>query len=70
MDRAIALFLDMMSAERGASRHTRAAYGRDLENLAGLRKAVLPSVDTADLCPGLYRLIDPDSSRWSSYRGF
>ena len=35
MDRAIALFLDMMSAERGASRHTRAAYGRDLENLAG-----------------------------------
>jgi integrase/recombinase XerD len=34
MDRAIALFLDMMSAERGASRHTRAAYGRDLETLA------------------------------------
>ncbi|MBT5518887.1 MAG: site-specific tyrosine recombinase XerD [Rhodobiaceae bacterium] len=52
MDRAIALFLDMMSAERGASPHTRAAYGRDLNNLAGFlnrRKIDLQQANEADL---------------------
>lgn len=52
MDRAIALFLDMMSAERGASPHTRAAYGRDLNNLAGFlnrRKIDLQQASEADL---------------------
>lgn len=52
MDRAVALFLDMMSAERGASPHTRAAYGRDLNNLAGFlnrRKIDLQQASEADL---------------------
>jgi integrase/recombinase XerD len=52
MDRAIALFLDMMSAERGASPHTHAAYGRDLNNLAGFlnrRKIDLQQASEADL---------------------
>ncbi len=31
-DRTVALFLEMMSAERGASKHTLSAYARDLEH--------------------------------------
>src|ERR1044071_2187107 len=39
-DGLIALFLDMLAAERGAGRNTLDAYGRDLADLAGhLRKS-------------------------------
>jgi integrase/recombinase XerD len=34
-DRLIALFLDMLAAERGASKNTLAAYARDLDDFAG-----------------------------------
>ena len=50
--REIALFLDMMAAERGAAANTLDAYRRDLEDvaarLAGLGSA-LSAAGTADL---------------------
>lgn len=50
--RSVALFLDMMAAERGAAKNTLAAYARDLED-AGLRLgalgADLETAETRDL---------------------
>ncbi len=37
-DRTVALFLEMMSAERGASRNTLSAYARDLDHYTGFLK--------------------------------
>ena len=46
--RGVALFLDMMAAERGAAQNTLAAYARDLED-AGLRLGALGAdLDTAE----------------------
>ncbi|WP_411340798.1 tyrosine recombinase [Sphingopyxis sp. J-6] len=42
-------FLEMMAAERGASRNTLAAYRRDLEQAAQLAKGSLADADTAAL---------------------
>ncbi|ALJ11701.1 tyrosine recombinase [Sphingopyxis macrogoltabida] len=42
-------FLEMMAAERGASRNTLAAYRRDLEQAAELAKGSLADADTATL---------------------
>src|SRR3546814_15138059 len=42
-------FLEMMAAERGASRNTLAAYRRDLEQAARLAKGRLAEADTAVL---------------------
>lgn len=42
-------FLEMMAAERGASRNTLAAYRRDLEQAAELAKGNLADADTATL---------------------
>lgn len=44
----IALFLDMMVAERGASDNTRAAYARDLKSLSGFLAARQQTLETAD----------------------
>ena len=46
-DGLIALFLDMLAAERGAGRNTLDAYGRDLADLAGHLKAKGHSVADA-----------------------
>ncbi|WP_432769827.1 MAG: tyrosine recombinase [Sphingopyxis sp.] len=42
-------FLEMMAAERGASRNTLAAYRRDLEQAAGLVRGALADADAAAL---------------------
>lgn len=46
---AIDRFLEMMAAERGASRNTLAAYRRDLEQAAGWVKGPLADADVATL---------------------
>ncbi len=45
----IALFLDMLSAERGAARNTLLAYGRDLAQASGWLGGRLGAADAADL---------------------
>jgi len=45
--RLIALFLDMLAAERGAEKNTLAAYGRDLEEFGAWLKRTRRSVTTA-----------------------
>ena len=45
----IALFLDMLAAERGAARNTLLAYGRDLEQASGWLNGGLAVADTAGL---------------------
>lgn len=47
--RAIALFLDMLAAERGAARNTLLAYGRDLEQASAHLDGGLVRADTADV---------------------
>ena len=46
--RLIALYLDMLAAERGAGANTLAAYGRDLEDFSHHLKAARSSVARAD----------------------
>jgi integrase/recombinase XerD len=46
-DRLIALYLDMLAAERGAGTNTLAAYGRDLADFAGYLAGTGGSVATA-----------------------
>lgn len=51
-NRLIALFIDMLAAERGAALNTRAAYQKDLESLAAFlrqRKTDLAAASAADL---------------------
>ncbi len=64
--RAIALFLDMLAAERGAAPNTLAAYGRDLdgasEALAG-RLAGATSADLEGLFAGWHALAPASLSR-------
>nr|WP_272943316.1 site-specific tyrosine recombinase XerD [Rhodovulum sp. PH10] len=51
-DRHVALFLDMIAAERGAGKNTLAAYSRDLDDLAGRLGAVgraILDASTSDL---------------------
>jgi len=51
-ERSIALYLDMLAAERGAGANTLAAYGRDLEDFSAFLKTIRRSVadaGTADL---------------------
>lgn len=43
----IALFLDMMAAERGAARNTLAAYARDLDDVSARLQALGADLDTA-----------------------
>ena len=45
----IALFLDMLAAERGAARNTLLAYARDLEQASGLLSGRLGSAQPADM---------------------
>ena len=51
-ERLVALYLDMLAAERGAGKNTLAAYGRDLadftEHLAGTGRSIV-TASTADL---------------------
>jgi integrase/recombinase XerD len=47
--RLIALFLDMLAAERGAARNTLLAYGRDLEQASGWLGGRLGSAGAAEL---------------------
>ena len=47
--RLIALFLDMLAAERGAARNTLLAYGRDLEQASGWLGGRLGTATAADL---------------------
>ena len=47
MERLVALFLDMMAAERGASDNTQAAYRRDLTGLVDFLKRRKMSLETA-----------------------
>jgi integrase/recombinase XerD len=47
--RAIALFLDMLVAERGAASNTVAAYGRDLKQASGRLGGTLAVADARDL---------------------
>lgn len=47
--RAIALFLDMLSAERGAARNTLLAYGRDLEGASADLGGRMLTAETSDL---------------------
>jgi len=57
--RFVALFLDMVAAERGAAANTIAAYTADLADLAGflaVRGVTLPSATTADLAAYLAAL--------------
>ncbi len=46
-ERLIALYLDMLAAERGAGKNTLSAYGRDLEDFSRYLKSVRRSVATA-----------------------
>jgi integrase/recombinase XerD len=46
-ERLIALYLDMLAAERGAGKNTLAAYGRDLADFAAYLAAVHCSIATA-----------------------
>src|SRR4029079_3608708 len=59
--RLIALFLDMLSAERGAGANTLAAYGRDLADLSahlGKRGGAIANATTEDLRSYLCTLSD------------
>ncbi|APF36362.1 site-specific tyrosine recombinase XerD [Chelatococcus daeguensis] len=47
-DRLIALYLDMLAAERGASANTLAAYGRDLEDYTAFLAAAGTGLRSAD----------------------
>jgi integrase/recombinase XerD len=47
--RAIALFLDMLAAERGAAANTLLAYGRDLEGASADLEGRLAGAAPADL---------------------
>lgn len=47
--RAIALFLDMLAAERGASKHTIAAYGRDLAQASEVLRGTLSMAGPGEL---------------------
>ena len=47
-DRLVALYLDMLAAERGAGKNTLAAYGRDLEDLSAYLKAAGRSIAKAN----------------------
>ena len=47
--RLIALFLDMLAAERGAAKNTLLAYGRDLEQASEWLNGRLGSATPADL---------------------
>jgi integrase/recombinase XerD len=47
-EQLIALFLDMMAAERGAGANTLAAYRNDLEDLAGYLRARRASIQSCD----------------------
>jgi integrase/recombinase XerD len=47
--RAIALFLDMLAAERGAAKNTRLAYGRDLAQASEVLGGGLVAASAADL---------------------
>ena len=60
-DGLIALFLDMLAAERGAGRNTLEAYGRDLRDLAdhlGKRGSGIADAATDDLRGYLSALAD------------
>ncbi len=60
-ERLIALFLDMLAAERGAGNNTLAAYGRDLADFAAdlaRAKASIAGAATADLRAYLVRLAE------------
>ncbi len=46
---AIALYLDMLAAERGAARNSIAAYGRDLRQASAILKGALASATEDDL---------------------
>jgi len=56
--RRIEAFLEMMSAERGASPNTLDAYGRDLLDASGFLKGVLVTARPADLSAWLQSLAD------------
>jgi len=47
-ERLVALYLDMLAAERGAGKNTLAAYGRDLEDLSAYLKAAGRSIAKAN----------------------
>ena len=65
----IALYLDMLAAERGAGANTLAAYGRDLTDftayLSGTRRTVA-TAGTEDLRAYLGDLARQEKARWRS----